>query len=81
MPQIFIAHGVADEQMPSDETARRYVPQLKSENYDLTYREYEGGLGVPVPVVREACEWFLADMKSNRRTEFGSCQASHPGHR
>ena len=64
MPQIFIAHGVSDEQMPIDKTARRYVPQLKSENYDVTYREYEGGHGVPVTVVREAFEWFLADMKS-----------------
>jgi phospholipase/carboxylesterase len=64
MPQIFIAHGVSDEQMPIDKTARRYVPQLKGENYDVTYREYEGGHGVPVPVVREAFEWFLADTKA-----------------
>jgi predicted esterase len=63
MPQIFIAHGVSDEQMPIDKTARRYVPQLKSEKYDVTYREYEGGHGVPVPVVREAFDWFLADTK------------------
>ena len=63
MPQIFIAHGVKDEQMPIDKTARRYVPQLKGEDYDVTYKEYEGGHGVPVPVVREGFEWFLADTK------------------
>ena len=59
-PQIFIAHGIDDHQMPIDRTARLFVPQLKSEGYDVTYREYDGGHGVPAPVVREAFEWFLA---------------------
>lgn len=59
-PLIFIAHGVRDTQMPIDQTSRRFVPQLKSEGYDVTYREYDGGHGVSAPVVREAFQWFLA---------------------
>lgn len=59
-PQIFIAHGVDDSQMPIDRTSRRFVPQLKAEGYDVTYREYAGGHGVSQPIVREAFEWFLA---------------------
>jgi predicted esterase len=62
-PKIFLAHGIDDHQMPIDRTARLYVPQLKSEGYDVTYKEYAGGHGTPVAVVREAFEWFLADKK------------------
>jgi dipeptidyl aminopeptidase/acylaminoacyl peptidase len=58
-PKIFLAHGVRDEQMPIDRTARKFVPQLKEEGYDVTYREYDGGHGAPAPVVREAFEWFV----------------------
>lgn len=58
-PHIFLAHGTNDVQMPIDRTARRFVPELQAEGYDVTYREYEGGHGVPVGVVREAFEWFV----------------------
>ena len=59
-PRIFLAHGINDTQMPIDRTARIFVPQLKSEGYDVTYREYEGGHGTPVPVIREGFQWFVA---------------------
>lgn len=62
-PRMFFAHGVNDAQMPIDRTSRRFVPQLKDEGYDVTYREYDGGHGVPVPIVREGFEWFLADTR------------------
>jgi predicted esterase len=58
-PRIFLAHGLNDTQMPIDRTSRLYVPQLKAEGYDVTYREYDGGHGTPVRVVREAFEWFV----------------------
>lgn len=59
-PRIFFAHGVNDTQMPIDQTSRKFGPQLKTEGYDVTSREFDGGHGVPVPIVREAFEWFLA---------------------
>jgi predicted esterase len=62
-PQIFFAHGVNDLQMPIDRTSRRFISALKAEGYDVTSREYDGGHGVSLPVVREAFEWFLADIK------------------
>jgi phospholipase/carboxylesterase len=58
-PKIFLAHGIHDEQMPIDRTARKFVPELKDDGYDVTYREYDGGHGAPLPVVREAFEWFV----------------------
>lgn len=57
-PKIFVAHGLNDTQMPIDRTARRLVPPLKSEGYDVTYREYEGGHGAPRELVGEAVHWL-----------------------
>ncbi len=59
-PKIFLAHGIDDTQMPIDKTARKYVPQLKAEGYDVTYHEYKGGHRVPPTEIREAFKWFLA---------------------
>jgi phospholipase/carboxylesterase len=58
-PRLFFAHGVDDRQMPIEVTARRFVPQLKAEGYDVTYHEYEGGHRVPPAEMREAFKWFV----------------------
>ncbi len=58
-PRIFLAHGIRDVQMPIDRTARLFVPRLKAEEYDITYREYDGGHGAPREIQREAFEWFV----------------------
>lgn len=63
-PRIFFGHGINDQQMPIDQTARRFAPKLKQEGYDVTLREYDGGHGTSLPIVREAYEWFLADKKA-----------------
>jgi phospholipase/carboxylesterase len=58
-PRLFFAHGVEDVQMPIEITTRRFVPQLKSEGYNVTYREYQGGHRVPPAEYRAAFEWFI----------------------
>lgn len=58
-PRIFLAHGINDRQMPIDLTARKYVPQLKAEGYDVTYHEYDGGHRLPSAEIREAFKWFV----------------------
>lgn len=58
-PRVFFAHGVDDHQMPIEVTARKFVPLLKSEGYDVTYHEYEGGHRPPAAEYREAFKWFL----------------------
>ena len=57
-PRIFISHGVSDRVMPIDDTSRKFVPRLKGLGYDVTYREYEGGHGVPAQIVHEGFEWL-----------------------
>jgi predicted esterase len=62
-PRIFVAHGVKDTTMPIAESAWVYVPELRKEGYDVTFREHEGGHRAPAPVVREAIEWFVGPGK------------------
>lgn len=58
-PRLFFAHGIDDHQMPIDLTARKYVPLLKAEGYDVTYHEYAGGHRPPAAEFREAFKWFV----------------------
>lgn len=44
--------------MPIDRTGRKFAADLKADDYDLTYREYEGGHGAPPEVVRESFYWL-----------------------
>lgn len=57
--KIFLAHGTRDEQMPIDRTGRKFAAELKDDGYDLMYREYEGGHGAPIEVVRESFYWLM----------------------
>jgi phospholipase/carboxylesterase len=63
-PKLFFAHGVDDAQMPIELTARKYVPQLKADGYDVTYREYQGGHRVPPAQIREAFAWFVGKTRN-----------------
>jgi hypothetical protein len=52
------ASSLSDRVMPIDDTSRKFVPRLEGLGYDVTYREYEGGHGVPAPIVHEGFEWL-----------------------
>lgn len=58
-PPVFISHGTVDQILPIDECSRRIVPQLKSEGYRVTYREFEGKHELPPAVASEAMRWFM----------------------
>lgn len=58
-PPVFISHGTIDQILPIDECSRRIVPQLKSEGYRVTYREFEGKHELPPAVASEAMRWFM----------------------
>ena len=57
-PKIFMAQGVKDTTMPPDVSGRKNYKLLK-DDYDVTYREHEGGHGTPLAITREALLWFL----------------------
>ena len=57
-PRFFVSHGVADQVLPIERCSRRIVPQLREAGYDVEYREFEGGHGVPSAIRDEAAEWL-----------------------
>ena len=57
MPKIFVSHGSQDQVLPINDTSRRFVPTLREEGYEVEYREFVGGHGVPTVVREEAMDW------------------------
>jgi predicted esterase len=57
-PAVFISHGDADRVLPVERTGRPVAQALRSEGYDVTYREFHGGHQVPPDVAREAVDWL-----------------------
>lgn len=58
-PRIFIAQGVKDMTMLPDKSGRKNAALLKKDDYDVTYREHDGGHRTPPEISREAFLWFL----------------------
>ncbi|MEW1812545.1 hypothetical protein AB0284_17795 [Pseudarthrobacter phenanthrenivorans] len=57
-PRIFVSQGENDSVLPVDHTSRRWVPPLKREGHDVTYREFPGQHTVPASVAVEALTWL-----------------------
>ena len=58
-PRIFIAHGLEDEQLPIETSARPHVAKLKAAGYDVTSLEFRGPHHIEPPVVALAMDFFL----------------------
>jgi predicted esterase len=59
LPRIFIAHGLQDEQLPIETSARPHVAKLKAAGYDVTSLEFKGPHHIEPPVVALAIDFFL----------------------
>jgi phospholipase/carboxylesterase len=59
-PRLFVSHGTEDRVLPIDRCGRPIAAGFRREGYDVTYREFRGGHGVPPDVAAEALRWFLA---------------------
>ena len=59
-PKVFIAHGVADEQLPVQTSGRTHAAKLKAAGYDVEYVEFNGIHVIHPPIVAEAIRFFLA---------------------
>jgi phospholipase/carboxylesterase len=57
-PGLFVSHGEGDTVLPIERTSRRLVPLLRTDGYDVTYREFPGGHSVPTAIAREAINWL-----------------------
>ena len=60
-PRIFISHGTRDRVLPVDQCSRKIVPQLERADYDVLYREFDGGHTISPERALEAVGWFTQD--------------------
>jgi phospholipase/carboxylesterase len=60
-PRIFVSHGTRDGVLPIDRCSRKIVPQLEHADYDVLYREFDGGHTISPEIALEAVGWFTQD--------------------
>ena len=65
-PTVFVSHGTEDPVLPIARTSRRIVPQLRSDGYEVRYREFDGPHTVPPGIVSEAVAWLLSGARRAR---------------
>lgn len=63
-PRVFIAHGLEDEQLPIETSARPHAERLKAAGYDVTTVEFKGPHRIEPAVVTLAMEFFLGPLIS-----------------
>jgi phospholipase/carboxylesterase len=57
-PHVFVSHGTRDGVLPINLCSRKIVPQLKRSDYEVRYREFDGGHTIPPEIALEAVRWF-----------------------
>ncbi|ABR88705.1 esterase [Janthinobacterium sp. Marseille] len=58
-PKVFISHGLVDEQLPIETSARPHAAKLKAAGYDVELVEFNGNHSIQPPIVALAVEFFL----------------------
>jgi phospholipase/carboxylesterase len=58
-PKVFIAHGLADEQLPIETSGRVHATKLKAAGYDVEYVEFNGNHSIQPAIVVMAVDFFL----------------------
>ncbi len=59
-PKIFIAHGLADEQLPIGTSGRANAATLEAAGYDVRYVEFNGPHAIQPAIAAMAIDFFLA---------------------
>ena len=65
-PGFFITHGNMDQVLPV-ESSRYIVEQLRSADYEVEYREFDGPHAVSLSLARESYAWMSAAPTATRR--------------
>lgn len=65
-PAFFITHGNMDQVLPV-ESSRYIVDQLRSANYEVEYREFDGPHAISLSLAREAYGWMAGVSPAPRR--------------
>jgi len=57
-PRLFVSHGVNDQVLPIELCSRRIVRDLRGDDYEVRYTEFEGGHAVPDDIAGAAVDWL-----------------------
>jgi len=57
-PHVFVSHGTRDGVLPINSCSRKIVSQLQRADYEVRYREFDGGHTIPPEIVLEAVHYF-----------------------
>jgi phospholipase/carboxylesterase len=58
-PEYFVTHGTQDPVLSFDNTKNVIVPTLKNAGYSVDFRQFDGGHGVPAPLLETSVDWFV----------------------
>jgi phospholipase/carboxylesterase len=58
-PQVFIAHGLVDEQLPIETAGRANAAKLSAAGYEVEYVEFNGKHVIQPAIVNMAIDFFL----------------------
>lgn len=61
MPQVFISHGLVDEQLPIETSGRANAEKLKESGYPVHYVEFNGKHIIHPPIVKLAVDFFYGE--------------------
>lgn len=64
-PQVFIAHGLVDEQLPIETSGRANAAKLRDAGYDVSYVEFNGKHIIHPPIVAMAMDFFMNKKPDN----------------
>ncbi len=64
-PKVFIAHGLQDEQLPTETSARVHAEKLKQAGYETEFVEFEGNHSIQPAMVELAVDFFMRDRPSH----------------
>lgn len=59
-PPCFVTHGTTDSILSAENTRTIIVPGLRQAGHQVEYREWDGGHGVSLALLREALAWMAA---------------------
>jgi phospholipase/carboxylesterase len=57
-PHVFVSHGTRDGVLPINSCSRKIVSQLQRADYEVRYREFDGGHTIPPEIALEAVHYF-----------------------
>ncbi len=61
-PPILFSHGLADPVLPYEQTSLVFVPELRSQGYEVILETFDGGHSIPGALAPGIFSWVVSDV-------------------